>query len=95
MTQHGAIPSRIGEYDVQRVLGAGGMATVYAALQKQPRRTVAIKVMRYPSDAAALRPWSGTLKCSPPRSGSTPVTPAAASQVFQSPSSKRPLWVSS
>ena len=54
--QPAAVPTEIGGYEVQRILGAGGMATVYAALQKQPRRTVAIKVMRGAGDAeAALR----------------------------------------
>jgi len=52
---HG-IPARIGSYEVQRVIGAGGMATVYAALQRQPRRTVAVKVMRHGAEAdVALR----------------------------------------
>lgn len=32
-------------YRLLRVIGAGGMATVYAAEQEQPRRTVALKVM--------------------------------------------------
>jgi WD40 repeat protein len=41
-----SIPSEIGGFLIQRVLGTGGMATVYAALQKQPRRTVALKVMK-------------------------------------------------
>ena len=40
------VPQQIGPYQVQRLLGSGGMATVYAALQKQPRRTVALKVMK-------------------------------------------------
>lgn len=40
------VPAEIGGYRIQRVLGSGGMATVYAALQTQPRRTVAIKVMK-------------------------------------------------
>jgi len=49
-------PGVIGGYEVQRVLGSGGMATVYAALQKQPRRTVAIKVLHgAAADPAQLR----------------------------------------
>lgn len=40
------LPREIGPYQIQRVIGSGGMATVYAALQKQPRRTVALKVMK-------------------------------------------------
>lgn len=35
-----------GDYCVLRVLGAGGMATVYEAEQRQPRRRVAVKIMR-------------------------------------------------
>jgi WD40 repeat protein len=40
------VPREIGAFTIQRVIGSGGMATVYAALQKQPRRTVALKVMK-------------------------------------------------
>lgn len=40
-------PARIGPYRVLRLLGEGGMGTVYEALQEQPvRRRVAVKVMR-------------------------------------------------
>jgi len=37
---------RIGAYRVVRVIGAGGMATVYEAVQDRPQRRVALKVMR-------------------------------------------------
>jgi hypothetical protein len=36
----------IGAYEVVRVLGSGGMGTVYEAIQDAPRRRVALKVMR-------------------------------------------------
>jgi tetratricopeptide (TPR) repeat protein/tRNA A-37 threonylcarbamoyl transferase component Bud32 len=40
------IPKRIGQYRIKRVIASGGMGTVYEAMQEQPRRTVAVKVMR-------------------------------------------------
>jgi serine/threonine protein kinase len=39
-------PTFIGQYEVVRVLGSGGMGTVYEAIQDAPRRRVALKVMR-------------------------------------------------
>ncbi|MHC4826392.1 MAG: protein kinase domain-containing protein [Planctomycetota bacterium] len=39
-------PDRIGRYEIRRVLGAGGMGTVYEAVQDHPHRIVALKVMR-------------------------------------------------
>jgi hypothetical protein len=40
------IGSRIGRYRVTGLIGYGGMGAVYEAEQDQPRRTVALKVMR-------------------------------------------------
>ena len=42
----GRLPDRIGSYVVTRVLGAGGMGVVYEAQQENPRRAVAVKVIR-------------------------------------------------
>jgi WD40 repeat protein/predicted Ser/Thr protein kinase len=52
---HGAVPAFIGPYRVVRRLGEGGMGTVYEAEQDDPRRTVALKVMRPGFDALDLR----------------------------------------
>jgi formylglycine-generating enzyme required for sulfatase activity len=40
------VGTRIGRYEIVRALGSGGMATVYEAIQEQPHRRVALKVMR-------------------------------------------------
>lgn len=39
------VPDAVGNYLVVRVLGTGGMATVYEAVQENPNRRVAVKVM--------------------------------------------------
>lgn len=41
-----APPASIGGYDVESVLGEGGMGVVYLARQRHPPRTVALKVLR-------------------------------------------------
>jgi WD40 repeat protein/serine/threonine protein kinase len=40
------LPARIGAYRVLRVLGEGGFGVVYLAEQENPRRTVAVKVLK-------------------------------------------------
>ena len=40
------LPKRIGRYCIKRVIASGGMGTVYEATQDEPRRTIALKVMK-------------------------------------------------
>src|SRR5262245_19132853 len=40
------IPTLTGHYRIIRVIGEGGMGVVYEAEQAQPRRTVALKMIR-------------------------------------------------
>jgi non-specific serine/threonine protein kinase/serine/threonine-protein kinase len=50
------MPRHIGRYALQGVIASGGMGTVYKAVQENPRRTVAVKVMRAGvTSASALR----------------------------------------
>jgi len=41
------LPKRVGQFHIKDVLASGGMGVVYRAVQEQPRRTVAVKVMRH------------------------------------------------
>jgi len=41
-----ALPAAIGRYRIVRLVGEGGMGAVYEAEQDQPRRTVALKVIK-------------------------------------------------
>jgi WD40 repeat protein/predicted Ser/Thr protein kinase len=51
-----ALPSsRVGSYRIVRLIAEGGMGTVYEAEQDDPRRTVALKVMRPGHDSTELR----------------------------------------
>ncbi len=45
-TERASLPQRIGTYRIVRLLGRGGMGTVYEAEQAQPKRRVALKVIR-------------------------------------------------
>jgi len=46
MPESGDLPKRIGQYRIIDILGSGGMGVVYRAEQDNPRRTVALKVIR-------------------------------------------------
>jgi tetratricopeptide (TPR) repeat protein len=41
-----AVPAMVGRYRIVRLIGEGGMGAVYEAEQDQPRRTVALKVIK-------------------------------------------------
>src|SRR5262245_2595744 len=41
-----SVPSAIGRYRIVRLIGEGGMGTIYEAEQENPRRTVALKVIK-------------------------------------------------
>jgi WD40 repeat protein len=49
------VPESIGRYRIVRRLGEGGMGTVYEALQDDPPRTVALKVIRPGLDSTEFR----------------------------------------
>jgi serine/threonine protein kinase len=40
------LPTVLGEYEIVRIIGEGGMGCVYEAIQQYPRRTVALKVIK-------------------------------------------------
>ncbi len=46
---------RVGPYEVVRTIGEGGMSVVYEALQPEPSRRVAVKLLRAPHLSAAVR----------------------------------------
>jgi non-specific serine/threonine protein kinase/serine/threonine-protein kinase len=46
-------PRQIGKYQIKRVIASGGMGTVFEGVQENPRRTVAIKVIKGGQTSAA------------------------------------------
>jgi len=45
------VPTRIGPYEIERMLGQGGMGAVYLALHPELRRHVALKLLPHDADA--------------------------------------------
>jgi len=54
VAQQDPLPREIGGYEIVSLLGQGGMGRVFEALQKSPRRTVALKVISSPLATDAL-----------------------------------------
>ena len=50
-----ALPSEIAGYRIIKMLGEGGMSVVYAAMQSQPKRMVALKVLKGTSFPPSVR----------------------------------------
>lgn len=48
-------PDRIGQYQINRLIASGGMGSVYEAVQENPRREVALKIMKGIASGPALR----------------------------------------
>lgn len=56
--------ARIGAFEIVRVIATGGMGTVFEAVQDEPHRTVALKVMRAViSSTSALRRFRYETEC--------------------------------
>lgn len=56
MQGHGLQPgTRIGSFEIDSVIGEGGMGVVYRATQQRPQRTVALKTLRAGSDSPKAR----------------------------------------
>ncbi|MBX3359149.1 MAG: protein kinase [Phycisphaeraceae bacterium] len=49
------VPQRIGKYTIRRLIASGGMGSVFEAVQEQPHRTVAVKVMKGGQGARSTR----------------------------------------
>src|SRR5678815_3816942 len=49
-----APPSVVGRYRILRLIGEGGMGSVYEAEQEHPRRTVALKIIKPGTSNAEL-----------------------------------------
>ena len=41
-----SVGTRVGSYEIKRLIASGGMGSIYEAEQQNPRRIVALKMMR-------------------------------------------------
>jgi len=55
MGEEERLPTHVGRYRIVRRIGVGGMGVIYEAIQDQPRRTVALKVIRGAFASPSLR----------------------------------------
>lgn len=55
LTDDSALKRQIGAFKTVRLVASGGMAAVYEAVQEEPRRTVALKVLRRGASASTMR----------------------------------------
>ena len=62
------ISKKIGSCTIKRIIGSGGMGTVYEAVQDSPRRRVALKMMKRGEYSRKIGPFMSNVRKVNPRS---------------------------